>query len=292
MASFNVIIIGAGLSGALLANGLFNNGVQVAIYERDDKETNREGYHIYLGSPALAGFKACLNSQQLDAVLGKLGRNSSKTMFTAPTVHDAQFRKIIELVKVPFYAKSTPINRSTLRRLLHEPLQKAGCAFYGHIFQSYEHFVDEYGCDKIRVQFTDGTTATCDVLIGADGSASRVNYQVGARNLVPLPTKISFLDKGRLPYSKLRELPEVLQKGPVFAFSKGIVLLFAVYLPPKSTSVSKDVIDKNQPVYEEEEASWYWSLTVDRDMIPFIQLSDIPQRRIFCQSLVKTWSPE
>jgi 2-polyprenyl-6-methoxyphenol hydroxylase-like FAD-dependent oxidoreductase len=44
---FKILIIGGGLSGLTLANGLLKHGsgldLQVEIYERDPKDTNREG---------------------------------------------------------------------------------------------------------------------------------------------------------------------------------------------------------------------------------------------------------
>jgi 2-polyprenyl-6-methoxyphenol hydroxylase-like FAD-dependent oxidoreductase len=44
---FKVLVIGGGLSGLALANGLLKHGseldLQVEIYERDAKDVNREG---------------------------------------------------------------------------------------------------------------------------------------------------------------------------------------------------------------------------------------------------------
>ena len=49
---FKILIIGGGLSGLTLANGLLKHGsdldIQVEIYERDSENLNREGTHPYL----------------------------------------------------------------------------------------------------------------------------------------------------------------------------------------------------------------------------------------------------
>lgn len=42
MAHFKVIVIGGGLSGALLTNGLLNNNVNTTLYERDAADSKRE----------------------------------------------------------------------------------------------------------------------------------------------------------------------------------------------------------------------------------------------------------
>jgi 2-polyprenyl-6-methoxyphenol hydroxylase-like FAD-dependent oxidoreductase len=45
---FKILIVGGGLSGLSLANGLLKHGsdldIQVEIYERDPQDLNREGY--------------------------------------------------------------------------------------------------------------------------------------------------------------------------------------------------------------------------------------------------------
>jgi len=45
--TFKILIVGGGLSGLTLANGLLKNGshldIQVDVYERDAQDLNREG---------------------------------------------------------------------------------------------------------------------------------------------------------------------------------------------------------------------------------------------------------
>lgn len=47
--NFKVIVIGGGLAGSLLTNGLLNNGVEAKLYERDAANSKRDGYQIRLG---------------------------------------------------------------------------------------------------------------------------------------------------------------------------------------------------------------------------------------------------
>jgi 2-polyprenyl-6-methoxyphenol hydroxylase-like FAD-dependent oxidoreductase len=49
---FKILIVGGGLSGLTLANGLLKHGkdvdMEIEIYERDAQELNREGAHTIM----------------------------------------------------------------------------------------------------------------------------------------------------------------------------------------------------------------------------------------------------
>lgn len=174
MSSFKVIIVGGGLSGALLANGLLNNNIDFMVYERDSTNVNREGYQIRLGDGAQAGFRACLTAQQHEAIMKKLGK-STVAAATGLSLYTTQFRELIDLTSVPNYSKSAGINRVVLRDLLLSSIKDSNRIKYGKAFVNYKT-VSSNGADKILVSFADGSSDSCDLLIGADGAHSRVCY--------------------------------------------------------------------------------------------------------------------
>lgn len=225
MGDFKVIIIGGGLAGSLLANGLLNNGVNFRLYERDTRDSKREGYQIRLGDSAIKGFSACLEDEQHRAILRKFGQSSSASS-TAPSLFTSQFKKILDLTNLPTYSKSSAINREVLRSLLVRPIDAAGHVQYGANFTYYE-VIKEGECERVRAHFADGSSDDGDILVGADGSGSKVNENVGLRNIVPLNTHWSFLGKGSLGYHRLQKLPAQLWKGPIIVFSKGASLFYA-----------------------------------------------------------------
>jgi 2-polyprenyl-6-methoxyphenol hydroxylase-like FAD-dependent oxidoreductase len=52
MKQFHVIIVGGGLGGLTLAQGLKKNGISCAVYEKDLSRADRlQGYRIVLPSP-------------------------------------------------------------------------------------------------------------------------------------------------------------------------------------------------------------------------------------------------
>lgn len=171
---FKVLIIGAGLAGSLLANGLLNNDVSVSVSERLPADSEREGYQITLGAPALEGFRACLLPEHITALVARFGRSGGGKKSRAPVVYDAQFRPLLDLTRLPNYSKSAPINRVLLRDSLAGPVQAAGHLRYGRAFTHYEVLHPGTKAERIRAHFENGEWEDGDVLIAADGSHSRV----------------------------------------------------------------------------------------------------------------------
>jgi 2-polyprenyl-6-methoxyphenol hydroxylase-like FAD-dependent oxidoreductase len=174
MAPFRVVIIGGGLSGPLLGNGLMNNNVDFTLYERDNENARYEGYQIRLGEGALRGFSACLTPAHQETIMRKLGK-SVDAVETAPSLFTSGFEQLLDLTTVQSYSKSAAINRVVLRDLLMEPLRRNTKVEYQKEFVDYEAVPGSGGAaDKIKVNFRDGSSDTCDILVGADGSHSKV----------------------------------------------------------------------------------------------------------------------
>lgn len=174
MTQFKVIVVGGGLAGTLLANGLQNHNVDVAVYERDKKDSERAGYQIRLGDSAMLGFRACLRDQDIAAIAKGFGQ-SSESGSTAPTIMSSRCEEILNLTAIPSYAKSFAISRALLHDILAEPLAQNGVLRHGNAFSRYEIVRDADGNERVRAYFADSPFDDCDILIGADGSRSRVS---------------------------------------------------------------------------------------------------------------------
>jgi len=173
-----VLIIGAGLGGLTLLHGLRRAGQDARVYERSaDQGAQPVSYGIHLDADGLRALHDSLptdNWKRIDAA-----------GVPAPLIirfHDPH-RGVLATVdkRFPEHAtdpvtKRRAISRGKLRDALLHGTQDGVAAeplvHWGKTFTRYE-----LHDDGVRAFFDDGTHADGDILIGADGSNSRVRHQ-------------------------------------------------------------------------------------------------------------------
>ncbi|EWY79605.1 hypothetical protein FOYG_17240 [Fusarium oxysporum NRRL 32931] len=289
MAPFKVIIVGAGLSGSLLANGLIRYDIDVAVYERLDRHVKREGYQIRMGGNALAGFRECLDKDRIDSIVSKFGKSGGR-ISSAPVIYGSNFKPVLDFTKFPVYSKSAPINRVILRDALADPVYDAGKLQYNKEFERYE-IIQDKGRELVRVWFKDGSSDTGDILIGADGSHSRINKQLGLDNIQPLKTHTNLVLKTDLPTSRYLKMTPELHQTPVLTFADNKSMYFCAYLPerrPVEGEQSKPAVD-----FDDALSSCMFGLFVPTNTVPE-GLATMPaeEQWEFCRSSVKDWAPQ
>ena len=198
-----VAIVGAGIGGLALAQGLVKAGLDVRVYERDPSPRHRnQGYRIHI-SP--------VGEEALAAMLPAAVRRRVIETATHPgdlvAGFDAQLNPMFEQV-FPGGGPETvsAVDRYAFRRALTTGLDDV--LVFGKQFESYDA-----GADGVEIRFADGTSARADVLVGADGVGSRVRAQ-----LVP---DFEVVDIGvRCIYGKVPLTEAVLELVPS-AFLRG-----------------------------------------------------------------------
>jgi salicylate hydroxylase len=167
-----VVVIGGGIGGLALAQGLRRAGVEVSVYERDRTPTDRlQGYRIHINSVGSRAIHECLPPRLFDAVVATCGRPNTGIGFFSH-----QLRELIwfgdESDGVADHADSPKsVSRMSLRHVL-----LAGLPDIVHFQKTFSHYRNGPN-GQVTAHFADGSSATADLLVGADGGASRVRRQ-------------------------------------------------------------------------------------------------------------------
>ena len=155
-----ILIIGAGLGGLALAQGLVLAGFDVIVFERDESPISRaQGYRISIRSLGMHALAALLTPEKMSRLSTAKVRDvgdgftcaneKMEPFFTVPQGQDAAVQFL----------------RSELRSLLQE----------GVDIQWNKRLVTfEEKDDQVIAHFEDGSRAIGDLLVGCDGSGSIV----------------------------------------------------------------------------------------------------------------------
>jgi salicylate hydroxylase len=206
--ALHVIIVGGGIGGLCLAQGLREAGVSVAVYEkgqRHPKASWQQGYQIHINAAGSAALAGCLPADTYEHFTARaLQPREGVQLLTAQLEQ-------INILPPQAIAGSNPIARTALREVLLTGLDEV--VHFNTTFVRYEQ--DTGG--SIRAIFDDGSSAQCDVLVGADGTGSRVRAQylphakVEDIGLVGMAGKLPLTEKTRsyLPNPLLTRLTGV-----------------------------------------------------------------------------------
>jgi 2-polyprenyl-6-methoxyphenol hydroxylase-like FAD-dependent oxidoreductase len=166
--SLHVVIIGAGVGGLCLAQGLRKAGIGAAVYERDESPVIRhQGYRISLKAAGTGALQDCLPADLFGLAVATSIRAAARMVFL-----DGQLRPGFErpLHHDPPGPGGFGVNRLTLREILLAGLDVR----FGKTCAGYSAAPD----GRVIAHFTDGSSAVGDLLVGADGTGSAVRRQL------------------------------------------------------------------------------------------------------------------
>src|SRR5690349_15460133 len=105
-APFHVMIIGGGIGGLCLAQGLKRAGVSVAVYERDQTRSDRlQGYRIHINPAGSRALHACLPPDLYAAFLQTCGKSGHGFSFLTD-----QFDELLALDMREWQPVPDPVN--------------------------------------------------------------------------------------------------------------------------------------------------------------------------------------
>ncbi|WP_394620041.1 FAD-dependent oxidoreductase [Lentzea sp. JNUCC 0626] len=276
-----VLIIGGGLGGLTLAHGLRSAGIDVAVHERSARTGPQPAsYGIHVNDHGNRALHACLPERNW--------RRYTETSVPAPNVirfRDTDLEPLTTLHLSTPAEDADPIThrRAVRRQQLHQALLLGldDVVRWDSTYRSHRTGPD----GRIRVEFDDGTTDEGDVLVGADGSNSRVRHTylpyLRRRELRVLTVA------GRLPLTDpaARALPAGLTDGSVNNIVPGGTgWLFA------STWPAAHDTDPRQPGTDADFLVWAYAAARDTYPSDVASLS-APQLRHLVLQRTQHWDP-
>ncbi|QYN36625.1 FAD-dependent monooxygenase [Pseudonocardia sp. DSM 110487] len=228
-----VLIIGGGIGGLALAQGLRRAGVDVAVHERDHGVGSRwEGYRIHINPTGARALHALLPTDGWHEFLATAGPGGDFGFLTE------QLHELVVVEESIMYPGATdPVeshyaaDRATLRRVLSSGLDDV--VRLGSEFVGYELQPD----GQVEARFSDGSTDLADLLVGADGPSSRVRAQLLPHAapvdaaVVGIANKIWLDGATRAELGRLGTGMNAVQpSAPVFLFT-------SVFEPPAATGL-------------------------------------------------------
>jgi 2-polyprenyl-6-methoxyphenol hydroxylase-like FAD-dependent oxidoreductase len=166
----HVLIIGAGTGGLCLAHGLKRAGISVAVYERDrTRRDGLQGYRVGIDADGSLALHACLPPELFATFVTTCAR--------PPRYFNMLTERLGEVLSLELPNNDDPltseksVSRMTLRQVLLTGLEDV--VHFDKTFSRYEQQPD----GTVVAFFEDGTSATGDLLVAADGSNSRVRRQ-------------------------------------------------------------------------------------------------------------------
>lgn len=162
MSDLHVLVVGAGLGGLALAQGLRDAGVGVTVFERDASLTaRRQGYRLHIDPEARDALARVLPPASMRLFMATAGVPAPRF-----TVLDHRLEPVLTQA-ADGAADDLAVDRLILRRILAAGVRDR--VVFGRELR--RHVEDEGG---VTAYFTDGSTARGDVLVAADGVGSAV----------------------------------------------------------------------------------------------------------------------
>ena len=273
-----VIIIGAGTGGLALAQGLKTAGVAVEVYEREHAPTDRQqGYRLSVNAAGCRALKSCLP----DAVFAKFVACAAKPSQSLTFLDERLNRLLAYEIPQNEHSevdKERPIARLALRQVLLDGLESI--VSFGKKFVAFEDASD----GRVTARFEDGSTATGDVLIGADGASSPVRAQLlpHAKRVETGITVIS--GKLGLNGESREDIPTPIRRGPTLILGRKGHFMFA-------NAVEYERGNSQAAHHGEEYVMW--GVSAPRDAFGAAKLETMSGENLKAAALalMKDWAP-
>jgi len=266
----SALVIGGGIAGPVAALALRKAGIAATVYEAYDGAALDAGAMLTVAPNGLAalevvGLASAVRAAGHDLHAMVMEKGSGKPLMT--------------VAALPGLPPSCTILRPELFRVIHEGVAAAGIAVaYGKRLVGVEE-----GPDSVTAKFEDGSSATADVLIGADGIHSVVRSLIDPA--APGPQYTGLMSFGFGDFSADGRLVDT-GGGPIDAmhFAFGKKSFYGYWKQPDGTDVFFSNFPQGQPMSLAEaravpKEEWLAKLRASH-------VGDLPGEQLFAQTSV------
>ncbi|KAK7754915.1 hypothetical protein SLS62_002999 [Diatrype stigma] len=285
-----VLIIGAGVAGLTLAQGLRLHSVPFRLFERYARSNSLQGHRFRISGDG----RAALNSVLSPPLRRLLARTAAETHPLAPRYVDAVGVDVERKGRILDYPapvptgdlEAMPVDRAWIRLLTTLGIEDA--IEYEKEFESYEVLGgdDRGGDEGVRVQFTDGSVVHGRLLVGADGIMSRVRKQLQPdRKLLDLERWVMW---GRTPLTEelKRNVPEDMLSWCMYVDKEANV---QVVVEPMVWS--KNVRQESEARLPEFPDYVYWVVCTAPSQYAKHLPKTVDEKRSFLEGVTENWHP-
>jgi FAD-dependent urate hydroxylase len=204
------LIIGGGVAGPATALALQHVGIEAVIYEANETPVENKGSFLTV---ATNGVQALRTLDAFDAVMARGFWVSRMQLYSGTGKRLGEMSQNGAGIAIPRHQLASALGDEAMRR--------------GIALQTGKRLVDAWTtADGVTAQFADGTHATGDLLIGADGIHSRVRTIIDRS--APAPRYVGLVGLGGVAVA-----PEVPPVPETFTFVFGKRAFFGWVSSPK-----------------------------------------------------------
>ncbi|MEF9479333.1 NAD(P)/FAD-dependent oxidoreductase [Chryseobacterium sp. 1B4] len=170
--SKRIAVIGAGLGGLCLAQGLKKNGIPCTVFEKDAAINARsQGYRIRVNEPGRKALEECLPGNLYRLFLATCAASYSGMKVLTTTLERSQNPLVESWSDGVKEMPDLKPNRLTLREILLQGIQDNIC--FGKELTDWQ----ETESGEVELTFSDSSTYTADLVVAADGVHSGIGKE-------------------------------------------------------------------------------------------------------------------
>ncbi|KAI1209503.1 FAD/NAD(P)-binding domain-containing protein [Annulohypoxylon truncatum] len=269
-----VLIIGAGVAGLMLAQGLRLRSIPFRLFERHAVSHSSQGHRFRISKDGQAALNSILSPQ----LRGLLKRTAADPFLFKPRYVDAKSLNFASLS--PADSDSMAIDRTWIRMLTMLGIEHA--IEYGKEFSSYD-IVNGH----VHVRFTDGSVARGRLLVGADGIRSRVRKQLQPnRKLLDLERWVMW-GRTLITQDLKKNLPQDMMSWCMYQDQEANVQL--VVEPMIFPKISQQ--EESEDMLPEIPDYIFWVVcTASLQYSEYLPQS-VEEKKLFLEEVTKTWHP-